>query len=296
MKNIIIWFVLLLMVGLLVACGADAQDIAATATAIPDVIAAQPTLTATPKSAVGVTVTAVAIEQPPQPSPVPTEEDVEWEGDDEELTGTVEEIYLAALQKQAQQPARSIETVMYAADGTEMYHQIVSYIPPDRFRRWQGSEAQWQDAITIGSTSYVSGTGADWTKLEGKTDPVADLASAEFAAPPTSLEDASAAFTQVMATLGITDPVLEMSDAGQDTLNGQPMRLLTQNLKNGDGEILMSVQLWIGVADGLPYRSETQLTPEFLAGLSGDMAQIASFMGHTIMIYAYDFEIEAPIP
>jgi hypothetical protein len=249
---------------------ATAAPAAATAPALPYVPtatkAAVATATAAPAQATATTApaqpTASTAPTATKPAATPTQAAAEL------AAGNIPDAIINAQKAVLKQKGVRMRTTITLAGG-EATVNIIEFMLPDRVHVTGATN----EIIAIrGVGLWMKQTGGQWQKLPANDTLLDSMMSAMDAK---NLED-------TLKDLSID----KFKSLGTELLDGKPMRVYqyTTTMKIGDLSSEGTTKLWIGVADGLPYKSEGDSTT---AGTKSTVT--------TAYEYGSDIKIEAPM-
>lgn len=181
------------------------------------------------------------------------------------------DVLMKATRAQLAASSYRVHVISSAGDGPAN-NMVIEYVAPDRFR--MVSEAQAgegkgvkQEFVIIGDATYVKGPSGQWVK-----SPVGAAAMIKAFRDPKMQEEMAKS----------TDIKL----IGPEMFGGTPTLVYQYTQNNFMGmNIKSTAKTWIGVADGLPHKSEAE----------GEFNGMKTKTQMTISDYNSDIKIEAPI-
>jgi hypothetical protein len=177
------------------------------------------------------------------------------------------EAVLAAFRAQRDQPYRTQSTTV-TKDGAGG-STLVEYVPPDRYHI---AGDNGTELIVAGQQVYLK-QGEEWAPADIPADSLID---------PDTLTR-------------LEDSISDLQDLGSDTLDGVAMQVCQyqSKIKVGDDEPLAQTKLWIGAADGLPYK---MVMDGQVASFDASTGQVTGVEATTTLTYTYDATLQIEVP
>ena len=182
-------------------------------------------------------------------------------------TSPEREAILKALEGMQGQKHRTRNNIHLLESG-ETQDTVVEYVPPDRYHIIAGA----QEIIVMGTMVYLK-VGEQW-ELNSKL-PAAQVVDSE-------------SLTWMATTLE------KIKAEGQETLDGKAMQVYSYQSANraGDLWLVSQTRLWVGAADGLPYKLESQGDIQGVIPANGKAVKRRAV---TTMLIEYDPTIEIEV-